>query len=82
MMTSANLDSEDIPQHDFNTYLQNCASQFKKLHKFKTNSTIEIRIYHELVGTIQSCETRIVLDADDEEDNDDVDNNAKCRSST
>ena len=45
MMTSANLDSEDIPQHDFNTYLQNCASQFKKLHKFKANSTIEIRIY-------------------------------------
>ena len=44
-MTSANLDSEDIPQHDFYTYLQNCASQFKKLHKFKTNSTIEIRIY-------------------------------------
>jgi len=45
MMTSANLDSEDIPQHDSNTYLQNCASQFKKLHKFKTNSIIEFRIY-------------------------------------
>jgi hypothetical protein len=38
---------------------------------------------HELVGTIQSCETQIILDDDDEEeDNDDVDNNAKYRSST
>jgi hypothetical protein len=40
---------------------------------------------HELVGTIQSCETQIILDDDDEEeeeDNDDVDNNANCRSST
>jgi hypothetical protein len=40
---------------------------------------------HELVGTIQSCETQIILDDDDEEedeDNDDVDNNANCRSRT
>ena len=36
---------------------------------------------HELVGTIQSCETQIILDDDDEddheeEDDDNVDNNA------
>jgi len=39
---------------------------------------------HELVGTIQSCETQIILDDDDEEeeDNDDVGNNANYRSST
>ncbi len=39
---------------------------------------------HELVGTIQSCETQIILDDDDdeEENNDDVGNNANYRSST
>ena len=45
MMISTNLDSVDIPQQDYETYLQSCASQFKKLHKFKTNSTVEIRVY-------------------------------------
>jgi len=39
---------------------------------------------HELVGTIQSCETQRILDdnEEEEEDNDDVGNNANYRSST
>jgi len=63
MMISTNLDSVDIPQQDYETYLQSCASQFKKLHKFKTNSTVEIRVYqggkgfgNQLLPFRQACE--------------------------
>ena len=62
-MISTNLDSVDIPQQDYETYLQSCASQFKKLHKFKTNSTVEIRVYqggkgfgNQLLPFRQACE--------------------------
>ena len=62
-MASEKSDSEDIPQHDCDTYLQNCVSQFKKLHKFKTNSTIKIHVYqggsgfgNQLLPFHQACE--------------------------
>lgn len=62
-MTSAKSDSVDVPQDAYETYLQNYARQFKKLHKFKTNSIIEIRVYqggkglgNQLVPFNQACD--------------------------
>jgi hypothetical protein len=48
MMTSTNLDCEDILQQDYDTYLQSCVRQLKKLHKFK--KTIESRVYQRGIG--------------------------------
>ena len=44
-MSSDKSDSQDLTDQDNETYLQNYSSLFKELHKFKTSTEIELRVY-------------------------------------
>ena len=44
-MSIEKSDSQDLTDHDNEAYLQNYTKLFKKLHKFKTSTEIEIRVY-------------------------------------
>ena len=44
-MSIEKSDSQDLTDQDNEAYLQNYTKLFKKLHKFKTSTEIEIRVY-------------------------------------